>query len=166
VKQSEIASAMVQVWPVASGQIKGISNGDKLRFQSPQVELLLNDLYPRSDTYLLLFEGTQYNGVDGTIVKAYPHDRETSSSQVLSVSELESKLTKDGDYTLVLVSETVFGREMLCDPVTFSIRRSIEVNAMQIVGASENTSSEEVVPSEELPTGEYPSEGVVSEETF
>ncbi len=131
-KQSQIASAMVQVWPVASGEIKGISNGDKLRFQSPQVEMVLNDLYPRSDTYLMLFEGTQYTGVDGTIVKAYPHDREASSSQVLRVSELESKLTKDGDYTLVLVSDTVYGREMLCSPVTFSVRRSIQVNAMQV----------------------------------
>lgn len=134
--QSQIASAMVQVWPVASGEIKGIANGDKLRFQSPQVEILLHDLYPRSDTYLLLFEGTQYTGDDYTIVKAYPHDRETSSSQVLSVSELESELTKDGDYTLVLASDTVYGREMLCEPVTFNVRRTIQVNAMQVVGTS------------------------------
>lgn len=141
-KQAQIASAMVQVWPVASGEIKGIANGDQLRFQSPQIELLLNDLYPRSDTYLLLFEGTQYNGVDGTIVKAYPHDRETTSSQVLRVSELESKLTNDGDYTLVLVSDTVYGREMLCAPVTFSIRRTIQVNAMQVVGAPEKAAEE------------------------
>lgn len=132
VEQSQISSAMVQVWPVASGEIKGIASGDKLRFQSPQVELLLNDLYPRSDTYLLLFEGTQYTGVEGTIVKAFPMDRETSESHVLRVSELESKLTKDGDYTLVLVSDTVYGREMLCAPVPFSIRRTIEVNAMQV----------------------------------
>lgn len=131
VGQSQIASAMVQVWPVASGEIKGITSGDKLRFQSPQVELLLNDLYPRSDTYLLLFEGADCTG-EGTIIKAYPHDRETTSSQVLGVTELESKLTKDGDYTLALVSDTVFGREKLCDPVTFSIRRTIQVNAMQV----------------------------------
>lgn len=134
VEEPLIASAMVQVWPVASGQIKGIANGDQIRFQSPEIELLLNDLYPRSDTYLLLFEGRQYNGVNGTIVKAYPHDRETTSSQVIRVSELESKLTNDGDYTLVLVSDTVYGREMLCAPVTFNIRRTIQVNAMQVVG--------------------------------
>jgi hypothetical protein len=152
-EQTQIASAMVQVWPVASGEIKGIAIGDKLRIQSPQVELVLNDLYPRSDTYLLLFEGMQYTGVEGTIVKAYPHDRETSSSQVLRVSELESKLTKDGDYTLVLVSDTVYGREMLCDPVPFSIRRTIQVNAMQVVGAPEKN-----------PSDGYSTEGVATEE--
>ena len=139
IPQSQIASAKVQVWPVASGEIKGIRHGDSLRFQPPQVELLLNDLYPRSDTYLLLFEGTEYQGVDGKIVKAFPMDRETSESHVLRVTELESKLVNDGDYTLVLVSETVYGREMLCPPVTFSIRRTLQVNAMQVGYADGST---------------------------
>jgi hypothetical protein len=132
VPQSQIASAMVQVWPVASGEIKGIKDGDQIRFQPPQVELLLHDLYPRSDTYLLLFQGTNYQGVDGQIVKAFPMDRDTCESHVLRVSELEAKLTDDGDYTLVLISETVYGREMLCEPVTFNIRRTLQVNAMQV----------------------------------
>lgn len=130
--QTQITSAMVQVWPVASGEIKGIKQGERYRFQLPQVELLLHDLYPRSDTYLLLFEGTQTTGTEGTIVKAFPMDREASESHVLRVSELESKLTEDGDYTLVLMSETVYGREMLCDPVSFSINRTLRVNAMQV----------------------------------
>jgi hypothetical protein len=130
--QTQIASAMVQVWPVASGEIKGITHGERYRFQLPQVELLLNDLYPRSDTYLLLFEGTQISGADGKIVKAFPMDRETSQSHVLRVSELESQLTEDGEYTLVLMSETVYGREMLCAPVTFGINRTLHVNAMQV----------------------------------
>lgn len=138
VAQSQIASAMVQVWPVASGEIKGITTGDNLRFQVPQVELILNDLYPRSDTYLLLYEGTQIAGVEGRIVKAFPMDRDTSESHVLRVSELESKLEADGTYTLALISETVFGRELLCSPVTFNIRRTLQVNAMQ-VGYSDGT---------------------------
>ena len=132
IPQTQIASAMVQVWPVASGEIKGVTHGERYRFQLPQVELLLHDLYPRSDTYLLLFEGTQTSGTEGKIVKAFPMDRESSQSHVLRVSELESQLTEDGEYTLVLMSETVFGREMLCDPVTFGINRTLHVNAMQV----------------------------------
>jgi hypothetical protein len=136
--QSQIASAMVQVWPVASGAIKGIATGDKLRFQVPQIELLLHDLYPRSDTYLMLFEGTQVNGAEGIIVNAFPMDRDASESHVLRVDGLASKLGEDGTYTLALISETVFGRELLCDPVTFDIRRTLRVNAMQ-VGYSDGT---------------------------
>jgi hypothetical protein len=130
--QSQIASAMVQVWPVASGKIKGIASGDKLRFQVPQVELILNDLYPRSDTYLMLFEGSQVTGVEGKIVNSFPMDRDASESHVLRVEDLDSKLGEDGTYTLALISETVFGRELLCNPVTFDIRRTLRMNAMQV----------------------------------
>jgi hypothetical protein len=136
--QSQIASAMVQVWPVASGEIKGIKSGDKLRFEVPQIELILNDLYPRSDTYLMLYKGTQVAGAEGRIVNAFPMDRDASESHVLRISELESKIEEDGIYTLALISETVFGRELLCSPVTFNIRRTLQVNAMQ-VGFSDGT---------------------------
>lgn len=128
--QTQITSKYIQVWPVASGAIKGIAQGDKLRFQTPQLELLLNDLYPRSDTYLYLFEGTQYSGVEGKLVKAFPMDRESSESHVIRVTELDSKLGEDGTYTLALFSDTVYGRELLCEPVTFSVNRTIHVNAM------------------------------------
>jgi len=138
VTQTQIASGSVQVWPVASGSIKGISNGDKLRFQTPQLQLELNDLYPRSDTYLMLYEGTQINGNEGITVKAYPVDRDTTESTVISVTELDAKLPKDGTYTLVLLSDTIYGREMLCDPVTFSVNRTLQINAMQ-VGYSDGT---------------------------
>lgn len=128
--QTQIASKFVQVWPVASGSIKGIAQGDQLRFQMPQVELLLNDLYPRSDTYLLLFKGTQITGADGTVVMAFPMDRETCESHVLRVTDLDSKISSDGTYSLALVSETVYGRELLSS-VTFSVNRTLHVNAMQ-----------------------------------
>ena len=130
--QTQIASGFVQVWPVASGAIKGIATGDQLRFQMPKVELLLNDLYPRSDTYLMLYEGAQINGAEGAIMNAFPMDRETSESHVIAVSNLNSRITKNGTYTLALVSETVFGRELLCDPVTFTVNRTLHVNAMQV----------------------------------
>lgn len=128
ISQSQIASAMVQVLPVASGEIKGIASGDKLRFQVPKIELILKDLYPRSDTYLLLYDKNN----EGVVVKSFPMDRDNTESHVLLVDELESKIKEDGDYKLVLVSDTVYGREELCDPVPFNIRRTIQMNAMQV----------------------------------
>ena len=132
ITQTQLASKFVQVWPVASGLIKGIANNDLIRFEIPKIEILLNDLYPRSDTYLMLYEGSQYNGVTGTIVKAYPVDRDTPESAVIPVTELNSKLTKDGTYTLAIVSQTVYGLELLGPTVTVQIRRSLQVNAMQV----------------------------------
>lgn len=132
IPQSQIASAHVQVWPVASGAITGITPGQQFRYQIPVVQLNLNDLYPRSDTYFMLYEGSSVNGVPGTIVTAFPWDSNTSKTSLLKVTDLDSKFTKDGTYTVALVSTTVYGTELLAPPITFSVKRTIAVNAMQV----------------------------------
>jgi hypothetical protein len=132
VTQTQIAAGHVQVWPVASGSILGITKNQQLRYQIPTLQLTLNDLYPRSDTYLMLYQGTQINGVQGSIVKAYPLDRDRSVSTILDVTELSAKIGADGTYTLALMSATVYGKELLCEPITFNVKRTIEVNAMQV----------------------------------
>ena len=136
--QTQIASGFVQVWPVATGSITGITPGTLLRFQMPQIELLLNDLYPRSDTYLFLYKGGQVGAGDGILVTAFPMDRDTSESHVIEVSNLYSMFTDDGTYTLGLVSDTAFGRDLL-DSVTFSVNRTLNVNAMQVDYADDST---------------------------
>lgn len=136
--QSQIASAKVQIWPIASGQILGLKQGENLRYQIPTIQLTLNDLYPRSDTYLMLYEGTAVNGTTGIKVKEFPWDSDKSWSGIIMVEDLSTKITKDGTYTLALVSKTVFGTELLDKgtmdnkPITFTVDRSIEVNAMQV----------------------------------
>jgi hypothetical protein len=132
ITQTQIASAKVQVWPVASGVIKGVSHGEKIRFKAPDIELILNDLYPVSDTYLMLYKGTQVNGATGRPVKDFPVDQDSSHSTVLSVKNLDGFLEEDGTYTLALMSDTIYGRELLCAPVSFDIQRTIHVNAMQV----------------------------------
>jgi hypothetical protein len=132
VTQTQLASAHVQVWPVASGAIYGITPGEQLRYLIPTLQLNLNDLYPRSDTYLMVYEGTQINGVEGKLVKAFPVDRDRSVTTILEVPELSAAIGADGPYTIALMSDTVYGRELLCDPITFSVKRTIAVNAMQV----------------------------------
>ncbi len=129
IAQSQIASENVQVWPMTTGSIKGIATGDNLRFQMPQIQLLLNNLYPSSDTYLLLYPGTQTTGAEGVVVTSFPMDRDTSESHVVTVSGLDAILGKDGTYTLALVTDTVFDRYPL-DSVTFSVNRTVHVNSM------------------------------------
>lgn len=130
--QTQLAAAHVQVWPVASGAILGITQGQNLRFLVPTLQINLHDLYPRSDTSLVLYEGTEIDGVEGKLIKAYPMDRDCSMSMILDVPEISTAITKDGTYTLALLSETVYGTELLCPPLTFSVKMSIEVNAMQV----------------------------------
>ncbi len=132
ISQSQIASAKVQVWPIASGAILGLTPGMQYRFKLPSVKIQLTDLYPRSDTEFMVYEGTQINGVQGKLVKGFPVTRDSSVSDLLDVPELDSMFTKDGTYTVALMSTTVYGTELLCPPVTFSLNRSMSVNAMQI----------------------------------
>ena len=129
--QTQLASGFVQIWPIASGAIKGITHGDVLHGEAPQLELVLNDLYPRSDTCLMLFDGTQINGVQGTTLNTFPMNRETCESHVLEVTDLDTQLSEDGTYTLALISDTIYGRELLCDPVTFSVERGPTASSMQ-----------------------------------
>ncbi|MEY3896174.1 MAG: hypothetical protein RLZZ214_1694 [Verrucomicrobiota bacterium] len=132
ITQSQIASAKVQVWPLASGSITGISSGGEYRYQIPTIQLDLIDLYPRSDTYFVLYEGTAVTGAPGTLIKSYPWDSNTSRTTLLTSDELNSIITKDGTYTVALMSSTVFDTRLLCDPVSFTIKRSMTVNAMQV----------------------------------
>ena len=132
ITQSQIASAHLQVWPVASGSILGIKPGEELRYLIPTLQLNLNDLYPSSDTRLMVYEGSAINGVEGKLVKAFPVDRDSSVTTILEVTELTDKIGADGTYTIALMSETVYGMELLCAPITFTVKRTILVNAMQV----------------------------------
>lgn len=132
ITQTQIASAKVQVWPVASGSISGLTSNAEYRYQLPIVQLNLVDLYPRSDTFFMLYEGPSVSSSSGTIVKAYPWDSSTPKSTSMDASELSGKIVKDGTYTVALMSTTVYGTELLCPPITFSVKRTISVNAMQV----------------------------------
>lgn len=131
---TQIAAGVVQVWPVASATINGIATGDTLTGRMPDLRLALHDLYPRSETTLILFEGTQINGTPGTPVISFPLNRPTCESHVIGVSDLDAKIATNGTYTLALISETVFGRELLCDPVTFDVERPEPTVAMRTDG--------------------------------
>lgn len=122
-KQTRIAAGLLKVMPVASGEIKGISANATLSTVPDSLELVLTDLYPRSDTYLMLFNGSNIHGVEGSILKFHPLNVENAESTTLECKELGSALRRDGTYTLALISDTVYGRELLCNPITFQLQR-------------------------------------------
>jgi len=130
--QSQIASAKVQVWPIASGIISGLTPGMLYRGVIPTLTLNLKDLYPRSNTQLMVYPGTQVNSASGIVVKSYPWDSDRSQTITITSDELNTMITKDGTYTVALISETVFDTMLLADPITISIGKTMTVNAMQV----------------------------------
>lgn len=132
ITQTQLASAKVQIWPIASGSIGGITHGAEYRNVIPTVQLDFRDLYPRSDTYFMLYEGTAATGGKGRLIKSLPWDSSVPNSILTTSDELNTLITKEGTYTVAIMSETVFDTRLLCEPVTFTVKRTIAVNAMQV----------------------------------
>jgi hypothetical protein len=121
--QGPIASARIRVLPVASAEIRGLRQGELVNRRAPKIQLVLRDLYPKSQTSLILYEGREINGNPGITVKSLVTDRKDPLSTTLRVEDFSAHMTTNGTYTLALVSETVYGRELLCAPVTFEVQR-------------------------------------------
>jgi hypothetical protein len=126
--EGPIATAKVRVLPVASGRILGLRQGELVNRRAPKVELVLNDLYPKSATHLLLYEGREIHGNPSITVKSLVIDQKNPLSTRIRVDDFSALMPTNGLYTIALVSDTVYGRELLCDPVTFEIQRPPRMN--------------------------------------
>jgi hypothetical protein len=129
-EQTQLATAHVQVWPVASGTIQGIAPGERVRFHAPALTVNLNDLYPRSNTWIQVYKGGPQLNTAGTQVtgSVLILDQDRSDSRMLTVSDYDTALTDDGTYTMELLTETPFGIDRL-HHVTFVVDRKLEIRA-------------------------------------
>ena len=126
---SQLASQYLQIWPVARGNIQGITPGQKLRFASPLLTMTVNDLYPSSRVYAQIYKGPAVLGAAATIIPgsaaivndSVPQDR------VLLIKDYDALLPEDGLWTIELVTSTPFGVDRL-SAVSFTVDRTIRVN--------------------------------------
>lgn len=117
---TQLATARVQILPVASGSIHGIQPGATLDPSAAlDLTISLKDLYPTSETHLLLFKGRHFNGTEPAVLASCPIQSEQCENRSLTVTDLASRITSGGYHTLALVSDTLYGRELLCAPITF-----------------------------------------------
>lgn len=128
--QTQIASKYIQIWPAATGSITGIANGAKIRSKAPALTVQMNDLYPSSSTYLQIYEGTEKLGTKGTKLTDKGMTVLDGSVSVtkppLTIDNYDSYFTKDGTYTMELVTETPFDAVRLTW-VTFTVDRTLEI---------------------------------------
>lgn len=136
VDSKELASATIQVWPVATGKIEGIKEGDNIKFRMPQLTLTLTDLYPKSTTYLQAYPGPWVEGKAGLVVPFPPLTLTESIPQnrTLLVQDYDNVLDRDGEWTFELLHSTPFdkvegGGVLSLDHVTVNINRTLDVNA-------------------------------------
>lgn len=126
---SQLASQFVQIWPVATGSIAGLTSGQTIKGIMPTVTLTLTDLYPDSRTYAQVYKGAPALGTAGNIVpgSALILQDSVPSNRVLTLAQWDTVLTEDGQWTLELLTATPFGTDRLAY-LTFNLDRTIKVN--------------------------------------
>ena len=127
---SQLASQFIQIWPVADGNLAGITPNQMIRFSVPAVTVTLNDLYPSSHTYAQVYKGPPVLGTTGTIVpgSSLLINDTIPVSRVLTVSNYDAVFDQDGQWTMELVTQTPFGLERM-HHVTFQLDRTIQMNS-------------------------------------
>lgn len=130
ISQTQLASAFVEIWPVASGAIAGLNNGATIRYNAPPLTITLKDLYPRSDSWLQVYEGAPKLNSDGTTVSGSKLvlDQDESADRVLTLASYDSVFPEDGTYTLELLTRTPFGIDRL-HYITVQVNRTLEIRA-------------------------------------
>jgi hypothetical protein len=130
ISQTQLASAHVEVWPVTSGGIQGISPGELVRFHVPNISATYTDVYPGASIWLQVYPGPEKLGTEGAVISSskWVNTDDASKSNLLPVANYGDLLTEDGTYTIEMLTLTPFGLERL-DHVTFSVDRKLEIRA-------------------------------------
>lgn len=133
--QTQIATAFIKVWPMASGKISGLTPGILIRTNPPVLTVKLDDLYPRSNTFIRIRSNGPILGNGGAVITGsmLVIDQELPTSRLLTVSDYGNLFDSDGAYVIELLTTTPFGTDLL-DSTAFAVNRTLRVNAMIVDG--------------------------------
>lgn len=124
---SLLASARVQIWPIASGSISGVDSSRRYALV-PEIKISTVDLYPVSNTYLRYYKTDDpTNEATSGVVGNYSPNTVVPQSRDWSVRDLDSKLIEDGEYTVELLHETVFNTLRLGSVALINVDRTIRL---------------------------------------
>jgi hypothetical protein len=127
--ESLLASQFVQVWPVSTVSIDGITSATDIKAKAPNVTVNLTDLYPDSVTYAQVYPGPPVLGTVGTTIPGASLivKQTVPRNGQLFVWDWDNTITSDGQWTMEVLTTTPFGTERLA-VVPFSVSRTIKVN--------------------------------------
>jgi hypothetical protein len=120
---------------MASGKISGLDPNAIVRFTPPQLTVKLDNLYPRSSTFVRIRSNGPVLRNGGAIIpdSMLVLDQEISANRLLTVSNYGGFFDSDGAYVLELLTTTPFGTDIL-DSVAFRVNRTMTVNSMIVDG--------------------------------
>ncbi len=132
-RRTRLAEATLTVWPMATASISGIVEGSVIRGIPAELTMAVDDLYPRSATYLTVH---RVGGEPDSVGKLIPGsaillNQEAPASLSIPITGHQPLFGRDGSYRIDLVTKTPFGAERL-DSVSFTLKRTLQVNAAQV----------------------------------
>ncbi|RYD37930.1 MAG: hypothetical protein EOP87_02550 [Verrucomicrobiaceae bacterium] len=127
---SQLASQYIQIWPVGTGSIAGITEGEMFRSKIRTITVGATDMYPDSRTYLQIYKGPALLGTDGLVVPSSVMlgDGNKPKDDARPV-DLDNYVKSDGVWTVELLTSTPFGIDRLAK-VSFQVGRSLHVNSL------------------------------------
>ncbi len=129
VSATVLDSEKIQIWPVATGTIRGTDPTEYYE-QVPPIQVNLENLYPHSTTYIRVYEGpptsspAKYSVVNTSYViieDSIPQNRS------LVIREVDQFVTEEGLHTIELLHRTPFGTDLLAS-TQVHVDRTIEIN--------------------------------------
>lgn len=136
VAQSVMDSKRVQVWPVATGELSGL-DPTKRYMDIPPITVVLDDLYPASETYVRAYKGPPSGSprepflVQGSYVLVADS---IPQSRNLVINDVNDFFKKEGPYTLEIIHETPFGFDILAQFYPLRVDRTIEMKGSIYTG--------------------------------
>lgn len=131
-----LASQTIRIFPVGTGEIHGVTEGQVFLHRLPNLEFRLRDMYPRSLTYAQLYEGPADLGATGVPIAVTVREYNTiiPQSENIRVEDWGDYISQDGIYTIELVTITPFNDQQpeRLDYVTFEVKRTVRVDATLI----------------------------------
>lgn len=150
--ETVIQSVTVQVWPKARAVLSGITNGQEILDSVPQLYVQLNESYPDSNTYCMIYKGGSTTGtlipytrrcvgkyfndkydMDGDGLNNYPGPPEVQPrTEAIFMVNLNDNAPTDGDYTIKVFTETPFNDYKQLDElasIDFKVNRKTAIRA-------------------------------------
>jgi len=139
VSQTQLSSDFIQVWPLATGSITGITNGQVLKGSAPALTVTYTNLYPSSTTRVIAYPTATPSQFIELPLSSVVLDQKTPGSRTMTLTNYDSALPKDGSFIIEIVTTTPFGvNEKLANasgvisPISIVVDRTMEVRAMQV----------------------------------
>lgn len=127
---SIIDSQFVQIWPMATASISGVTERQDIGPRLPQLSFQLNDLYPSSTTWAQVYKGTPQPGIAGITIpgSSVVINGSVPVNRTITIEDYGAVFDADGTYTMELLTKTPFGTDRLAY-LSFSVQRYTALEA-------------------------------------